>query len=59
MRFANRARKKAPKKIEQTEQAKKNNPADNYIPKLSDSKLKDLSWSLGVKDSIYSDNHNK
>lgn len=24
-----------------------------HIPKLSDSKLKELTWSLGVKDSIY------
>lgn len=24
-----------------------------YIPRLSDSKLKEISWSLGVKDSIY------
>ena len=25
-----------------------------YIPKLSESKLKDLAWSLDIKDSIYS-----
>lgn len=27
---------------------------EQYIPKLSDSKLKELAWSLGIKDSIYS-----
>jgi hypothetical protein len=25
------------------------------VPKISDSKLKDLSWSLDIKESIYSD----
>ena len=28
---------------------------EQYIPKLSDSKLKELAWSLGIKDSIYSE----
>lgn len=27
---------------------------DLYIPKLSDSKLKDLAWSLDIKESVYS-----
>lgn len=27
---------------------------EQYIPKLSDSKLKELAWSLGIKESIYS-----
>lgn len=32
---------------------------EQYIPKLSDSKLKELAWSLGIKDSIYSEQENK
>ena len=27
---------------------------DVFVPKLSDSKLKDLAWSLDIKESIYS-----
>ncbi len=30
------------------------NYASIMVPKISDSKLKDLSWSLDIKDSIYS-----
>lgn len=35
------------------EQAKKY--ASVSVPKISDSKLKDLTWSLDIKESIYSD----
>jgi len=28
---------------------------EQYIPKLSESKLKELAWSLGIKESIYSE----
>jgi uncharacterized iron-regulated membrane protein len=28
---------------------------DLFVPKLSDSKLKDLAWSLDIQESIYSD----
>ena len=31
------------------------NYASLMVPKISDSKLKDLSWSLDIKESIYSD----
>ena len=31
------------------------NYASVMVPKISDSKLKDLSWSLDIKESIYSD----
>lgn len=31
------------------------NFASIMVPKISDSKLKDLSWSLDIKESIYSD----
>jgi len=41
--------KKEPKKIEPTTQLKSAEPA-LYVPKLSDSKLKDLSWSLDVTE---------
>lgn len=27
-----------------------------FVPKLSESKLKDLSWSLDIKESLYGDN---
>jgi shikimate kinase len=30
-----------------------------YVPKLSESKLKDLAWSLDIKESIYSDKSQK
>lgn len=29
------------------------------VPKISDSKLKDLTWSLDIKESIYSNNEQK
>lgn len=29
---------------------------DMFVPKLSDSKLKDLAWSLDIQESVYSDN---
>jgi hypothetical protein len=30
-----------------------------YVPKLSESKLKDLAWSLDIKESIYSNKNQK
>lgn len=33
--------------------------ASLMVPKISDSKLKDLSWSLDIKESIYSDKNQK
>lgn len=39
---------KEPKKISET-QFEKRDPSELYVPKLSDSKLKDLTWSLDVK----------
>ena len=35
------------------------NYASVMVPKISDSKLKDLSWSLDIKESIYSNNKQK
>jgi len=32
---------------------------DVFVPKLSDSKLKDLAWSLDIQESIYSDQSQK
>jgi hypothetical protein len=43
--------KKIPKKIEQ-KQKDGDSVSDFDIPKLSDSKLKDLSWSLDIKENI-------
>jgi len=45
--------KKVPKKIQRVSQEKMS--VGVHIPKLSESKLKELSWGLGVKESIYSD----
>ena len=33
--------------------------ASVMVPKISDSKLKDLTWSLDIKESIYSDKNQK
>lgn len=33
--------------------------ASIMVPKISDSKLKDLSWSLDIKESIYSDKNQR
>ena len=33
--------------------------ASVMVPKISDSKLKDLTWSLDIKESIYSDRNQK
>ncbi len=45
--------KKEPKKIEKEEEKPKSDPiAEMNIPRLSDSKLKDLSWSLDIKDKL-------
>ncbi len=41
-----------PTTAEAVKQAK--NYASIMVPKISDSKLKDLSWSLDIKESIYS-----
>ena len=41
--------KKVTKKKEGVEES-----AELFVPKLSDSKLKDLAWSLDIKESIYS-----
>lgn len=35
------------------------NYASVMVPKISDSKLKDLSWSLDIKESMYSDKNQK
>ncbi len=35
------------------------NYASVMVPKISDSKLKDLTWSLDIKESIYSNNNQK
>lgn len=42
--------KKKPKKIEPSKEDKKRE-MESYVPKLSDSKLKDLTWSLDIKES--------
>ena len=41
----------------EAEEAKKY--AGIMVPKISDSKLKDLAWSLDIKESIYSDKNQK
>ncbi|MCG2695272.1 PrgI family protein [Candidatus Parcubacteria bacterium] len=45
--------KKEPKKIEKKEEKPKSDPiAEMNIPRLSDSKLSDLSWSLDIKEKL-------
>jgi len=46
--------KKSAKKIKKKEKAEEQKKAITYVPKLSESKLKDLSWSLDIQESIYS-----
>jgi hypothetical protein len=46
--------KKEEKEVLRREEQKKGEPII-YVPKLSESKLKDLAWSLDIKESIYSD----
>ena len=33
--------------------------ASVMVPKISDSKLKDLTWSLDIKESMYSNNNQR
>lgn len=55
------------KKVNKTpEEVRKDNPLKdlkNYasvmVPKISDSKLKDLTWSLDIKESVYSNKNQK
>lgn len=42
--------KKEPKKVAPSKPKGSENELGLYVPRLSDSKLKDLTWSLGVKD---------
>jgi len=44
--------KKEQKKV--TKKKETEESSDVFVPKLSDSKLKDLAWSLDIKESIYS-----
>jgi len=48
---------KPTKTVDTIAQAK--NYASFMIPKISDSKLKDLTWSLDIKESIYSNKNQK
>ncbi len=47
--------KKEPKKAARTQAMEKKEIESLSLPRLSDSKLKDISWSLGVKDSLYAE----
>lgn len=45
--------KKMPEKRKITKEARKNETSNQiYVPKLTESKLKDLSWSLNIKEKI-------
>jgi len=50
--------KKEPKKITKKETPDKTAPVLR-VPKLSESKLKDLAWSLDIQESIYSGTENQ
>jgi len=45
--------KKSKKEIKKKEDTKQKETV-SYVPKLSESKLKDLAWSLDIQESIYS-----
>jgi len=46
--------KKGNKEIKKKKTEVKQKKPIQYVPKLSESKLKDLSWSLDIQESIYS-----
>ncbi len=48
-----------PKTMAQEASAEAKNYASIMVPKISDSKLKDLTWSLDIKESVYSDRKQK
>lgn len=51
------------KKVDKAPIHQKNDDIEQYasilVPKISDSKLKDLTWSLDIKESIYSDKNQR
>ena len=52
--------KKEEKKIDKkADVAEQKNYASVMVPKISDSKLKDLTWSLDIKESLYSNKNQK
>ncbi len=52
--------KKSDKPIKRQDKAQENqNYASVMVPKISDSKLKDLTWSLDIKESMYSNQNQK
>ena len=51
--------KKEKKPKEKAKEEKKKLGGDLPIPKLSESKLKDIAWSLGVHESIYKEQEKK
>ncbi|MFA6079828.1 MAG: PrgI family protein [Candidatus Omnitrophota bacterium] len=51
--------KKTDKIEPQTAQGTVKNYASILVPKISDSKLKDLTWSLDIKESMYSNKNQK
>ncbi len=53
-----KAEKVQPKDIQTAIKGVKNY-ASVMVPKISDSKLKDLTWSLDIKESLYSNNNQK
>lgn len=48
--------RKEPKKVTAKKAGEAEENHDLFVPKLADSKLKDLAWSLDIKESIYPDN---
>ena len=44
--------RKVPNEIEKAEKPEKKEEPLLFVPKLSDSKLKDLTWSLDVKENL-------
>jgi hypothetical protein len=44
--------KKVPQKPEEMKDAARTGASEIYIPKLTKSKLKDLAWSLDIKEKL-------
>lgn len=49
--------KKTPNKSIPKQSEEQHEAVSAFVPKISESKLKDIAWSLGVKDSIYAEQH--
>lgn len=52
-------KKEANEKVQSSDDKEARGYASVMVPKISDSKLKDLTWSLDIKESMYTDRNQK